>query len=134
MAEHSGYQALLETVPLRYLWSCSPQNGDALRNAFLQLPHLIRAHGLGATLHYRIRSDGEDKTAAETLLNCLHELSPITGAGADGKAIASLLANEPHSAYLLHTRLALRMSKNLAEFAVIRWPVTNSVQTMEVTP
>jgi hypothetical protein len=95
-------------------------------NASLELPLLIRRHGLAATLtHWCNGAAAEDDTkasegvarrqVARAFFDVLNEVAPIRGNSLDERVGA--LSTEPLRLYLLHSRLALVLADVWVELA-----------------
>lgn len=98
------------------------------RESCLELPQLLRAHGLSAALGYWLTAqagNGQDdaaaaqcrRAAADSFIRALHGLCPIGRPGQGIDMLADQLACEPHRTYLLHTRLALQLADAWAMMA-----------------
>jgi hypothetical protein len=91
----------------------------ALLTLSLELPLLLRRHGLLATLACWINQTGEDPAEARlasSLLGALREVAPPLGDGSVEQALQRL-RTEPLHDYLLHSRLALRLADAWVELA-----------------
>ena len=90
---------------------------EPLHGASLELAHLLRAHGLAATMGYCLSSAADQDDAASardraTVAGAFLDLldAVCTLPGADRAPRAASLKTEPHSTYLLHSRIALRLA------------------------
>jgi hypothetical protein len=94
---------------------------NAQRNAALGLAHLLRAHGLSATIGFGLANDsGGEKNVIEAFVGALDMASPIQGQNIQDKARS--LQNEPAATYMLHSRLALPLADGFALTARALWP------------
>jgi len=85
----------------------------------LELPLLLRRHGLVATLACWINQSSDDPAEARlasSFLGALREVAPPLGDGSVEQALQRL-RTEPLHDYLLHSRLALRLADAWVELA-----------------
>jgi len=100
----------LEAIAFKAVRGLAADKGTAAFAASLELPHLIRAHGLSATLNYALSKSSSTcmDVVASHFLSALHDACPIDGE--DVKSRAESLVTETHRRYRIHSRLSLRIA------------------------
>lgn len=102
--------------------SMKENDRNAQRNAALNLPHLLRAHGLAATLGFGAdKSDAAIQSITLAFVSSLDQICAVDGTNAAAKIEA--LKTERQATYLLHSRLALKLADGIALAARALWAI-----------
>lgn len=118
-----AFEALYKNDALR---KGKPQDAHASRNAALNLAHLLRAHGLSATVGYGFAADESTQNITAAFVAALHSACSIQGS--DATARAQALKTETDATYLLHSRLALLLADGFGLAAKALWPTDDTSQ------
>ena len=120
----------LNRIAFEALGQVKTSDKNAQRNAALSLAHHLRAHGLSATVGFRLADDtGGTKSVTEAFVGALDKACALQGNNIQDKAEA--LQSEHASIYLLHSRLALPLADGFALAARARWPSDDKHDTAE---
>jgi hypothetical protein len=121
----------LNRIALEALGQVKTSDKNAQRSAALSLAHLLRAHGLSATVGFGLADDtGGTKSVTEAFVGALDNACALQGNNIQDKAKV-LQSDEHASTYLLYSRLALPLADGFALAARARWPADEVHATTE---